>query len=142
MPIKDVDVRTPVYLDYHATTPVDERVLDLMLPYFGTKFGNAASGSHTFGWEAEGAVEVARRKVADLAGASPREVVFTSGATESGNLALKGVVQGALQGAGGGHIVTVATEHKAVLDTAARLEKSGCHVTVLTPRADGLLDLD
>ena len=136
-------MQKPVYLDYHATTPVDARVLNLMLPYFSARFGNAASGSHRYGWEAEGAVEVARRKVADLAGAEPREIVFTSGATESDNLALKGAVQAALPGAGrGGHVVTVASEHKAVLDTAARLEKSGCEVTVLKPRADGLLDLD
>src|SRR5882762_4552543 len=108
-------VQKPVYLDYHATTPVDPRVLNLMLPYFTARFGNAASGSHRYGWEAEGAVEVARRKIADLAGADPREIVFTSGATESDNLALKGAVQGALKGAvhgaGRGHIVTVASEH-------------------------------
>src|SRR5258708_13001675 len=93
MRIKDGAVRTPVYLDYHATTPVDERVLALMLPYFRSKFGNAASGSHPYGWEAEGAVEVARRKIADLAGAAPRDVVFTSGATESNNLPLKGPIE-------------------------------------------------
>ena len=107
-----------IYLDYHATTPVDPRVLEAMLPYFGPKFGNAASGSHRFGWEADGAVEVARKRVAELAGASAREIVFTSGATESNNLALKGVVAAA--GAERAHIVTVATEHKAVLDTAQR----------------------
>src|SRR6266542_2945042 len=105
---KDSVVHNTVYLDYHATTPVDERVLKLMLPYFSGKFGNAASGSHSYGWEAEGAVEVARRKVAELAGASPREVVFTSGATESNNLALKGAIDAA---GGRGHIVTVASEH-------------------------------
>src|SRR5215831_6596822 len=132
-------VRKPVYLDYHATTPVDPRVLNLMLPYFGTKFGNAASGSHSFGWEAEGAVEVARRKIAELAGATAREVVFTSGATESNNLALKGAIEAA---GGTGHLITVASEHKAVLDTAKRLEKKGCAVTILTPRADGLIDLE
>jgi cysteine desulfurase len=131
-------VQKPVYLDYHATTPVDARVLNAMLPYFTGRFGNAASGSHRYGWEAEGAVEVARKRVAELAGANPREIVFTSGATESNNLALKG----ALQAAGGGHIVTVASEHKAVLDTVKRLERSSCQATVLTPRADGLLDLD
>ena len=125
-----------IYLDYHATTPVDERVLNAMLPYFGPKFGNAASGTHSFGWEAEGAVEVARKRIADLAGAAAREIVFTSGATESNNLALKGAVPARR------HLVTVATEHKAVLDTARRLEQSGCRLTVLTPRPDGLVDLD
>ena len=136
---KGETVQKPVYLDYHATTPVDQRVLNLMIPYFGMKFGNAASGSHPYGWDADGAVEVARRKVAELAGAAPREIVFTSGATESDNLALKGAVEAA---GGGGHIVTVASEHKAVLDTAKRLEKNGCAVTVLAPRSDGLVDLD
>ena len=126
----------PVYFDCHATTPVDVRVLNAMLPYFGAKFGNAASGTHSFGWEAEGAVDVARNRIAHLAGATPREIVFTSGATESNNLALKGVA------AAGAHLVTVATEHKAVLDTATRLEESGCRVTVLAPRSDGTLDLD
>ena len=129
-----------IYLDYHATTPVDPAVLEAMLPYFGPKFGNAASGTHSFGWEAEAAVEAARRRIAELAGAGPREIVFTSGATESDNLALKGVVAAA--GAPHPHIVTVATEHKAVLDTAATLEAAGCRVTVLRPRPDGLLDLD
>lgn len=129
-----------IYLDYHATTPVDPRVLDAMLPFFGPKFGNAASGTHSFGWEAEGAVEVARQRIADLAGAGAREIVFTSGATESDNLALKGVVAAA--GAARAHIVTLATEHKAVLDTASRLEEAGCLVTTLRPRPDGLVDLD
>ena len=128
----------PIYLDYHATTPVDPRVLDAMLPYFGAKFGNAASGSHSFGWEAEGAVELARKRVAALAGASAQEIVFTSGATESDNLAIKG----AMAAAGGGHIVTVATEHKAVLDTVDTLRESGCRATVLSPRPDGLVDLN
>jgi cysteine desulfurase len=131
-----MNVQKPVYLDCHATTPVDPRVLHAMLPYFGPKFGNAASGTHSFGWEAEGAVEFARKRIAQLASADPREIVFTSGATESDNLALKGAVPA------GAHVVTVATEHKAVLDTAARLEESGCRVTVLAPRADGALDLD
>jgi cysteine desulfurase len=135
----DNTVRKPVYLDYHATTPVDPRVMNLMVPYFSVKFGNAASGSHRFGWEADGAVEVARRKIAELAGAAPREVVFTSGATESNNLALKGAIEMA---GGTGHIITVASEHKAVLDTARHLEKKGCAVTILTPRADGRIDLD
>ena len=129
-----------IYLDYHATTPVDPRVLDAMLPFFGAKFGNAASSTHSFGWEAEGAVEVARRRIADLAGADAGEIVFTSGATESNNLALKGVV--AASGVERAHLVTVATEHKAVLDSARALEGAGCRVTILAPRADGLVDLD
>ena len=129
-----------IYLDYHATTPVDPRVLEAMLPFFGPKFGNAASGTHSFGWEAEAAVEVARKRIAELAGAGAREIVFTSGATESDNLALKGVVAAA--GGAGTHIVTVATEHKAVLDTACTLKRAGCRVTVLRPGPDGLVDLD
>ena len=133
-------VVTPIYLDYHATTPVDPGVLDAMLPYFGPKFGNAASLTHYFGWEAQAAVESARRRIAELAGASPREIVFTSGATESDNLALKGVV--AACGAPHPHLITVATEHKAVLDAALTLEAAGCRVTLLNPRRDGLVDLD
>jgi cysteine desulfurase len=130
----------PVYLDNHATTPVDPRVLEAMLPYFGPKFGNAASRSHSFGWTAEKAVDFARKRIADLAGATPREIVFTSGATESNNLAIKGVVEA--NRSKGDHIVTMATEHKAVLDPLHRLETLGCSVTVLPPEADGLLDLD
>jgi len=129
-----------VYLDNQATTPVDPRVLDAMLPYFGPKFGNAASRSHRFGWEAEQAVELARKRVADLAGALPREIVFTSGATESNNLGIKGAVEA--YRAKGDHVVTVATEHKAVLDPVRRLEPLGCRVTVLPPLGDGLFDLD
>ncbi len=124
-------MRDPVYLDYQATTPVDPRVLAAMLPFFGPKFGNAASRTHRFGWEAEKAVDFARRQVADLAGASPREIVFTSGATESNNLAIKGL--------GRIHVITAATEHKAVLDPAKR---AAGRVTVLQPRPDGLIDLD
>jgi cysteine desulfurase len=130
-----------VYLDYHATTPVDPRVLDAMLPFFGAKFGNAASLTHRFGWEAEGAVEVARQSIADLAGAEAREIVFTSGATESNNLALKGVI-GAIRRNGAAHIVTLATEHKSVLDTFGTLEAAGCRITILRPQPDGLVDLD
>ena len=130
-------MRKPVYLDNHATTPVDPRVLEAMLPYFGPKFGNAASRSHSFGWEAEKAVDLARKRVASLAGAAPREIVFTSGATESNNLAVKGVAESVK----GRHIVTMATEHKAVLDPLKRLERSGFRVTVLAPERDGLLDL-
>ena len=129
-----------VYLDHHATTPVDPRVLAAMLPFFGPKFGNAASRSHRFGWEAEQAVEFARKRVAALAGATPREIVFTSGATESNNLAIKGVVEA--YRTRGNHIVTMATEHKAVLDPVRHLERFGCAATVLPPRPDGLIDLD
>src|SRR4030095_15346867 len=137
--VTKASVTKTTYLDYHATTPVDPRVLEAMLPFFGAKFGNAASGTHSFGWEADAAAEVARKRVADLAGASAREIVFTSGATESNNLALKGIVAAA--GAGRAHIVTVATEHKAVLDTAGTLERAGCRVTILRPRPDGLGEL-
>lgn len=129
-----------VYLDHHATTPVDPRVLEAMLPYFGARFGNAASRSHRFGWEAEKAVEQARRRIAELAGASAREIVFTSGATESVNLALKGAMEAYRKQ--GDHLITVAIEHRAVLDTARRLESQGYRVTVLAVGADGLLDLD
>ena len=136
-----MEVRTvhkPIYLDYHATTPVDARVLEAMLPFFGPKFGNAASRTHSFGWEAEKAVEVARRRIAGLAGAAAREIVFTSGATESDNLAIKGVVEACRDR--GNHVVTMATEHPAVLDTVRHLEKLGCQTTILPPGQDGLLD--
>jgi cysteine desulfurase len=121
----------PVYLDHHATTPVDPRVLEAMLPWFGVKFGNAGSRSHRFGWEAETAVDRARKQVGTLAGATPRDIMFTSGATESNNLAIKGI--------GARHIVTMATEHKAVLDPLKRL---GIPATILAPRPDGRIDLD
>ena len=130
----------PVYLDYHATTPVDPRVLEAMLPYFSEEFGNPASRQHAYGWKAEEAVENARAQVAALIGASPREIVFTSGATESNNLALKGCAD-ALR-ARGDHIVTVATEHKSVLDSCKRLEAQGWRVTRLGVERDGRLDLD
>jgi cysteine desulfurase len=132
-------VHNRVYLDHHATTPVDPRVLEAMLPFFGAKFGNAASRSHSFGWEAGKAVERARQRIAGLAGASPREIVFTSGATESNNLALKGVVEAA---GGRGHVVTMATEHRALLDPARHLERLGCRLTLLPPLPDGRIDLD
>jgi len=133
-------MKKPVYLDYHATTPVDPRVLERMLPYFAERFGNAASRSHSYGWEAEKAVDLARRRIAALAGAAAREIVFTSGATESNNLALKGAMEAyALKGC---HLVTMATEHKAVLDPARRLERQGRRLTVLAPQSDGLLNLD
>src|SRR5579885_3069993 len=107
-------MRQPIYLDHHATTPVDPRVLEAMLPWFGPKFGNAASRTHRFGWEAEKAVELARRRIAELAGAEPREIVFTSGATESNNLAIKGAAR--FQRGRKDHLVTLATEHKCVLE--------------------------
>jgi len=133
-------MKTPVYLDYHATTPVDPRVLEAMLPFFTEKFGNASSRHHAFGWEAEHAVETARRQVAELIGASPQEIVFTSGATESNNLALKGA---AARFAGhGGHILTAVTEHKAVLDACRWLEQNGFEVTYLPVDRDGLIDLE
>ncbi len=133
-------MNTPIYLDNHSTTPMDPRVLEAMLPYFGAIFGNAASRNHSFGWEAEEAVEKARTQVADLIGANKKEIVFTSGATESNNLALKGVAE--MYAERGNHIITAATEHKAVLDACKRLEKQGCKVTYLPVKADGLVDLD
>ena len=130
----------PIYLDFHATTPVDPRVLEAMLPYFTEHFGNAASRTHAYGWKADAAVETARRQVAALLGASAKEVVFTSGATESNNLAIKGVAR-ALKSRGN-HIVTVVTEHKAVLDSCKRLEHEGFEITRLGVGSDGRIDLD
>lgn len=130
----------PVYLDYHATTPVDPRVLDAMLPYFTEKFGNAASRQHAYGWQAQEAVDRGRAQVAALINASPGEIVFTSGASESNNLAIKGVACATKER--GNHVVTVATEHKSVLDSCARLERDGFAVTRLPVEADGLVDLD
>jgi len=132
-------MRIPIYLDYSATTPVDPRVVDAMLPYLREQFGNPASRSHSFGWEAERAVEKAREQVAALAGADPREIIWTSGATESINLALKGAAQ--FYRDKGRHLVTVRTEHKATLDTMRELERSGYEVTYLEVQPDGLLDL-
>jgi cysteine desulfurase len=128
-----------IYLDHHATTPVDTRVVEAMLPYFTEKFGNAASRQHQFGWEANDAVERARKQVAALIGASGKEIVFTSGATEANNLAIKGAAK-ARQGERD-HVVTVATEHKAVLDPVAHLAREGWQVTVVPVRRDGLVDL-
>lgn len=131
-------MKIPIYMDYHATTPVDPRVLEAMLPFFCEKFGNAASKSHSFGWAAEEAVEAARDQVGRLVGASAREIVWTSGATESDNLAVKGVAQ--FHRARGKHLVTCATEHKAVLDSMHALERDGFEVTVLPVERDGRLD--
>jgi len=128
-----------VYLDYHATTPVDPRVLERMLPYFTKEFGNAASRSHSFGWRAEKAVEDARRKVAEMIGAAPKEIIFTSGATESINLALKGALE-ALPEAPGAEVITTSIEHKAVLDTCKTLERRGFPLTILPVDSDGRLD--
>ena len=131
----------PIYLDYSATTPMDERVVTEMLKYMGpqSSFGNPASRSHSFGWEAEAAVENARKQVADLIGANPKEVIFTSGATESDNLAIKGVAH--FHQKRGKHIVTCKTEHKAVLDSCRQLEREGYEVTYLDPMKNGLVDL-
>jgi cysteine desulfurase len=130
----------PIYLDYGATTPVDQRVVDAMIPWLREHFGNPASRSHAWGWEAEKAVEKAREQVAELINADPREIIWTSGATESDNLALKGAAQ--FYKTRGKHLVTVKTEHKAVLDTMRELERQGFEVTYLDVREDGLLDLD
>ena len=133
-------MKLPIYMDYHATTPVDPRVLDAMMPYFREKFGNAASRNHPFGWEAEDAVDAARKQVADLIGANAKELIFTSGATESNNLAIKGVAE--MYREKGNHVITCVTEHKAVIDTCKKLEKQGLRVTYLPVQKDGRIDLD
>ncbi len=133
-------MKLPIYMDYHATTPVDPRVLERMIPYFTETFGNAASRNHEFGWKAEEAVDRARSEVAQLINATAKEIIFTSGATESDNLALKGVA--GMYREKGDHIITLTTEHKAVLDCCKRLEKEGLRVTYLPVEKDGLVDLD
>jgi cysteine desulfurase len=132
-------LKLPVYLDNNATTPMDPRVLEAMLPYFTDHFGNAASRNHPFGWEAEEAVDYAREQVARLIGADPKEIIFTSGATEADNLALKGIYE--MYATRGNHIITANTEHKAVLDTCKHIEKLGGEVTYLDVKENGLIDL-
>lgn len=134
-----MELKLPIYLDNNATTPMDPRVLEAMLPYFVEKFGNAASRNHSFGWEAEEAVDYAREQVANLIGADAKEIIFTSGATEADNLALKGVFE--MYASKGNHIITCTTEHKAVLDTCKHIEKQGGQVTYMDVQADGLIDL-
>src|ERR1022692_1402174 len=133
-------MKLPIYMDNHATTPVDPRVFEAMRPYLTNVFGNSASRNHSFGWEAEEATEKARKQVASLIGANNKEIVFTSGATESNNLALKGVAE--MYAEKGNHIITAATEHKAILDTCKRLEKHGIRVTYLPVQTNGLVDLE
>lgn len=133
-------LKPPVYLDYNATTPCDERVVDAMLPFFSEHFGNAASRNHIFGWQAEEAVNYAREHLARLIGADPTEIVFTSGATEADNLALKGILE--TYSAKGKHIITCNIEHKAVLDACAHLEKQGAEITYLRVKENGLIDLN
>ena len=133
-------VKLPIYMDNHATTPLDPRVLEAMMPYLTGIFGNAASRNHSFGWEAEQAVEKAREQIAKLIGATAKEIIFTSGATESNNLAIKGIAE--MYRERGNHIITEVTEHKAVLDTCKKLEKQGFRITYLPVKGDGLVDLE
>ena len=133
-------IQLPIYLDNNSTTPMDPRVLEAMLPYFNEKFGNAASRNHPFGWAAEEGVDYAREQISKLINCSEKEIIFTSGATESNNLAIKGVFE--MYAEKGNHIITATTEHKAVLDTCAHLEKLGASITYLQVKADGLIDLE
>lgn len=137
--INSMELELPIYLDNNATTPMDPRVLEAMIPYFTQKFGNAASRSHQFGWVAEEAVDYAREQIAKLIGADPKEIILTSGATEADNLAIKGVYE--MYASKGNHIITATTEHKAVLDTCKHIEKIGGQVTYLNVKEDGLVDL-
>src|SRR5882757_6123914 len=132
-------LKFPIYLDHNATTPCDPRVVEAMIPYFTGQFGNAASRSHPFGWQAEEAVDLAREQVAKLIGADPKEIIFTSGATEGDNLGIKGVFE--MYASKGNHIITATTEHKAVLDTCKHIEKLGGEVTYLEVNSEGLIDL-
>jgi len=132
-------LKLPIYLDHNATTPCDPRVVEAMIPYFTNNFGNAASRNHPFGWQAEEAVDIAREQVAKLIGADPKEIIFTSGATEGDNLAIKGVFE--MYASKGNHIITCNIEHKAVLDTCKHIEKEGGEVTYLKSTPDGLIDL-
>ncbi len=134
------ELKQPIYLDYSATTPVDPRVAEVMIPFLTENFGNPASRSHAYGWDAEAAVEEAREQVAKLVNADPKEIVWTSGATESNNLAIKGAAH--FYSGKGKHIITLRTEHKAVLDTFRELEREGFEATYLDPKEDGLIDLD
>ncbi|HMU45293.1 MAG TPA: IscS subfamily cysteine desulfurase [Chitinophagaceae bacterium] len=133
-------MKLPIYLDHNATTPCDPRVVDAMIPYFTNSFGNAASRNHPFGWQAEEAVDIARQQVAKLIGADPKEIIFTSGATEGDNLAIKGVFE--MYASKGNHIITCNIEHKAVLDTCKHLEKEGAEITYLKVKDNGIIDLE
>src|SRR6202795_3517735 len=135
-----MSIKLPIYMDNHATTAVDPRVVNAMLPYFNEKFGNAASRNHSFGWAGEEAVETARQQVASLINATAKDIIFTSGATESHNLMIKGIAE--MYREKGNHIITEAIEHKAVLDTCKRLEKEGFEVTYLPVQKDGRVNLD
>jgi cysteine desulfurase len=132
-------LKLPIYLDNNSTTPMDPRVLEAMTPYFLEHFGNAASRNHPFGWQAEEAVDYAREQIAKLIGADPKEIIFTSGATEGDNLGIKGIYE--MYASKGNHIITATTEHKAVLDTCKHIEKTGGEVTYLQVKPDGLIDL-